>query len=412
MQVGCIYQFEAMSLTCPLPNSHGDHRVLKDINNVGNEKNHVVVVAVGCFILGTIFGAIAMVFFSKLKMICSRQAIDGPLCNENGTSRSFSTTRPKRTKQNSDIFPAVMDADARKRDIKYRRRRRMNSVSDEARLFANSIRKFTLLNEFQHGLIEARGIGLEIVSIDPIMHRLLGWPGESQSKGGDADVLSLPSSVHDLLPVEFREIHRKFLAKAAVEGELPSSLMHPLRNVPILRLDGSTVHVDVCVGVITKDLPLSSEGCMFYALVSQRHDDSPPCSHARDDEPAAMPESIASIAQALYGHNVGLSVARGVLPRPEDYAKVRRLKSTNLNRTLRLHRVSATQHLAANFDSKKSRDPIASPPSRTCALGPAPAPAPALEPTPAAYAAAQPPTRPLSRAVAGDGALSGRGRLY
>ena len=37
-------------------------------------------------------------------------------------------------------------------------------------------------------------------------------------------------------------------------GQLPSSLMHPLRNVPLLRWDGSEIRVDICVGIITKVL--------------------------------------------------------------------------------------------------------------------------------------------------------------
>ncbi len=154
------------------------------------------------------------------------------------------------------------------------------------------------------------------------MHKLLGWPVGNQPKSSDAE--ALPTSVHDLLPAEFRLAHRKFLTKAAAEGELPSSLMHPLRNVRMVRLDGTIKHVDVCIGVITKELPLDSENCMFYALVAERPSDSRSSSPKPAAGHVAFPESIASIAQALYGHNVGLSVARGVLPRPEDYAKVAR----------------------------------------------------------------------------------------
>jgi hypothetical protein len=140
--------------------------------------------------------------------------------------------------------------------------------------FAQSIRKFSMLhnNRVSHGLIEAMGEGLEIVSIDPTMRRLLGWPAETMDSflgpadGGQA----LPTSVHDLLPENFRSIHRQFMAKAVSEGALPSSLMHPLRNVKMLRRDGTSIRVNVCIGLITKDLPLSSEQCMFYALVSEK----------------------------------------------------------------------------------------------------------------------------------------------
>ena len=35
-------------------------------------------------------------------------------------------------------------------------------------------------------------------------------------------------------------------------GALPSSLMHPLRNVALVRFDGGVVRADVCIGIITK----------------------------------------------------------------------------------------------------------------------------------------------------------------
>ena len=36
------------------------------------------------------------------------------------------------------------------------------------------------------------------------------------------------------------------------------------------------VRVDICVGVITKELPLDSNDCLFYALVSERQSPEPP----------------------------------------------------------------------------------------------------------------------------------------
>jgi hypothetical protein len=167
--------------------------------------------------------------------------------------------------------------------------------------FAKSIRKFSLLhdNRVSHGLIEAMGEGLEIVSIDPTMRRLLGWPTETkdQAEGGP----SLPNSVHDLLPEAFRSIHRQFLAKAIADGALPSSLMHPLRNVKMQRLDGTAVRVNVCIGLITKDIPISSKECMFYALVSER-EEAPPAMEktAAQVESAGQDreDSIASITEA------------------------------------------------------------------------------------------------------------------
>jgi hypothetical protein len=99
-------------------------------------------------------------------------------------------------------------------------------------LFANSMRKLSTMSGGQHGLIEARGKvrvrinfalpekasclalrtqELEIVSIDATMHEMLGWPSE-MSSNPDRHV-SLPSSVHDLLPADIRSIHRRFLSQ-------------------------------------------------------------------------------------------------------------------------------------------------------------------------------------------------------
>jgi hypothetical protein len=195
--------------------------------------------------------------------------------------------------QTSELNHATEDpCDAKRKNWKARQR---------GTNFAQSIRKFSLLhdNRVSHGLIEAMGEGLEIVSIDPTMRRLLGWPTETkdQAEGGP----SLPTSVHDLLPEEFRSIHRQFLAKAIADGALPSSLMHPLRNVKMQRLDGTAVRVNVCIGLITKDIPISSKECMFYALVSER-EDAPPAMErtAAQAESAGQDreDSIASITEA------------------------------------------------------------------------------------------------------------------
>ena len=109
------------------------------------------------------------------------------------------------------------------------------------------MRKISTLSGLRHGLVEARGNELEIFSVDQTARRLLGWPVDPS----DGDTI-LPSTVHELLPVEMRAGHRLFFDKAAEEGALPSSLMHPMRNVPMLRLDGTVIRVDVCIGVITK----------------------------------------------------------------------------------------------------------------------------------------------------------------
>ncbi len=112
--------------------------------------------------------------------------------------------------------------------------------------FAKSIRKVSRLSGLQHGLIEARGGGLEIISIDTSMRAMLGWPVD-----GERD-RPPPTSVHDLIPDNLRDAHRGYIAKARELGELPSSLMHPMRNLPVQRWDGSVIRVDICVGIITK----------------------------------------------------------------------------------------------------------------------------------------------------------------
>jgi hypothetical protein len=117
--------------------------------------------------------------------------------------------------------------------------------------FANSMRKLSGFSGLQHGLVEARGKELEIVTMDRTMRLLLGCRDSTSASSGRE---LLPTSVHDLLPEDLRSSHRKFLTKAAEDGALPSSLMHPMRNVPMLRCDGSIMRVDICVGVITKVL--------------------------------------------------------------------------------------------------------------------------------------------------------------
>ena len=197
---------------------------------------------------------------------------------------------------NDDVLNGMEDpCDAKRKNWKARQR---------GTSFAKSIRKFSLLhdNRVSHGLIEAMGEGLEIVSIDPTMRRLLGWPTETMdpsatpSDGGQA----LPTSVHDLLPENFRSIHRQFLAKAISEGALPSSLMHPLRNVKMLRRDGTSIRVNVCIGLITKDIALSSKECMFYALVSEREDAPPTAERSSSQTENGVQDredSIASITE-------------------------------------------------------------------------------------------------------------------
>ncbi len=66
--------------------------------------------------------------------------------------------------------------------------------------------------------------------------------------------------------------HRRTFARALASGALPSSLMHPLRNVPLVRFDRSVVRVDVCVGIITKVAASIIYICIYiYICVYQLH---------------------------------------------------------------------------------------------------------------------------------------------
>ena len=115
--------------------------------------------------------------------------------------------------------------------------------------FANTLRNLSILSGLPHGLIEARGKDLEIVAIDGTVRQILGFAEST------AETVLLYKTVHDLLPIELQNNHRRVVAKAVEDGDLPSSLMHPMRNIPMLRCDGSIVRVDLCVGVITKVRP-------------------------------------------------------------------------------------------------------------------------------------------------------------
>ena len=52
---------------------------------------------------------------------------------------------------------------------------------------------------------------------------------------------------------------------------------------------GTVLSVDLCVGVVTKDVPLSSPACLFYALVTERP--PPPPRPPSPHGPPAQPDS-------------------------------------------------------------------------------------------------------------------------
>ena len=120
-----------------------------------------------------------------------------------------------------------------------------------------SIRKVSRLGGLQYGLVEARGRDLAIVSIDSSMRTMLAWPEDQP----------LPTSVYDLLPENLHCTHRSHIDKAAREGTLPSSLLHPLRNLPLVRWGGAVHRVDICVGVITKARDRRHFRALVYVLL-------------------------------------------------------------------------------------------------------------------------------------------------
>ncbi len=56
--------------------------------------------------------------------------------------------------------------------------------------------------------------------------------------------------------------------KQVSEGSLPATLAHPLRRVHIRRYDGSQFLANVTIAVLTKNIPIPDDECLFYALVS------------------------------------------------------------------------------------------------------------------------------------------------
>ena len=183
----------------------------------------------GCLVLGFLLGLAAHKIKSRLH--------ESNGCSEETNKRTSNHT----LKLEKNEFPVTEELDQQILPAKQSLAYQLQGSS-----FAANIRKVSRLSGIQHGLIEARGQGLVIVSIDGSMRDMLGWP-----PAGEQD-RPLPTSVYDLLPEGLRSAHRGHIAKIAESGALPSSLMHPMRNLPIVRWDGTVLRVDICVGVVTK----------------------------------------------------------------------------------------------------------------------------------------------------------------
>jgi hypothetical protein len=214
--------------------------------------------------------------------------------------------------------------------------------------FGWSMRKFSLMNELNHGLIEAQGADLRIITMDPTMCRILGYAPDGL--GFPARPSRFPASVHDLLPHHLRDSHRRLLRQFASGGPVVpgSATLHPLvRGLPILRSDGSTALVDVAFGVVTRDVPLDSDHCVFYALVNEHDPERTPesCPHCTEGREAVAlaaaktktkarakaakarmglcGEGLFEVTEALYGHRAAVSIAQGKDLQPEEYKQVR-----------------------------------------------------------------------------------------
>ena len=131
--------------------------------------------------------------------------------------------------------------------------------------FGENIRKFSLINAGAHGLIEARGVDLEIVTADPTVCEMLRWSGEASV------CARLPTSVHDLLPPDARPLHRRLLSRAVADGALPAALRRALVGASVQRLDGSTVRVDVFIGLVDPSRPIDPDTTLFYAVLTEHH---------------------------------------------------------------------------------------------------------------------------------------------
>mmetsp|Transcript_36459 Transcript_36459/g.82188 ORF Transcript_36459/g.82188 Transcript_36459/m.82188 type:complete len:484 (-) Transcript_36459:74-1525(-) len=160
------------------------------------------------------------------------------------------------------------------------------------------------------GMVVCKGSELKIVHVNHRLRKMLGW--------GSEDVDSLPQTVHELLPPSMRRIHKEWVWHALNQGSLPGSLLHPLRNVGLQRLDGTIFQANVIIRTLGQDLHVGSNDCIFYAMIAPFE--------AREQEGGSPRESEMSVglwhsaAEVLYGSSAGKIVASGLLPAPEEYS--------------------------------------------------------------------------------------------
>jgi PAS domain-containing protein len=126
---------------------------------------------------------------------------------------------------------------ARQRSLASRRRGSLHPESSHVHTsYGHNVRKFSLMTDTSHGLIEAQGPDLKIVTVDPRVCRILGWATDAAPGPGRPPPAGLPATVHELLPPELRGLHRRLLAHAVAAGRLPDALQRPMRAVEVRAL--------------------------------------------------------------------------------------------------------------------------------------------------------------------------------
>ena len=136
----------------------------------------------------------------------------------------------------------------------------------------NSGRKSFMMmskNDGEIAHLEAKGADLDIVAVNLNFLKLIQ---PRQTSSTDSTWHQLPNSVHDLFPADFGVVHRQTMLRVfGSHGSygLPSSLLHPLRNVEMRRLDGTPIQVDVKIGISNPQHALSAQNTIFHAIITE-----------------------------------------------------------------------------------------------------------------------------------------------
>ncbi len=145
---------------------------------------------------------------------------------------------------------------------------KLQTKKNRSNLKPDNSRPFSILsrNDAAIARVEARGENLDIVAVNLNFIRMIH---PLQTCGQNPGAYDLPRSVHDLFPSDFAIVHRQRLSHVFLNGGLPSALLHPLRNVEMKRLDGSSMQVDVKIGVVDASHNFSAKKTTFYANITE-----------------------------------------------------------------------------------------------------------------------------------------------